>query len=984
MDTLGLVMTIGGAVAGSFVSAVHSSTTSINKLSQKVKRLNEIKIKAENLRELQRSGQKASKDIASLSRELKKAGINTRNLDSEIQKLNKQISRLEKHKQIKIKLQADQQKLKDELMGTVSSAVGLSVLTYSIKVAANFENAMNEVKVLSGATKKEFEMMKTKAKELGATTKFSASEVAAGMKYLTMAGFSASQQIKTIEPMLNLAAVANIDLARASDVASDLLGSFGMQAEDTGRMVDVLAKTITTSNSTVETLYESMKFSAPVAKQFGIEIEDLAALTGLLANAGIKGSMAGTTLRFALNRLADPTKEAQKALQNLNVSVTDQAGNMRPLPNILADIASATKNMGNAQKSAYISAIFGVSAMSGMSVLLDQGADKIKKYTKTLRQSSGFAKSAAKDMQKPLEGQLTALQSALEAVMISAGSSFLPIVTKFVTILAKGLSLVAKLNEKTHLVSIIAGFVGLFSVVKILFVATKLLGTSIRSLWTDLKILKDSFGSVLSKMRGFFSSFSQNIGSISNAIKSKISSIATSFSNLNLSAKLNALKTSFLNFATSVKTSIASAFSSATTAVKSFILSLYSYAKSAVVSAITATKTFAISLWQSAKKAVISAATSMSAYISSIFTYVATAIPAAISATASFTSAIIANTAAFLANPIGLIIAGIIALGTAIYFTIKKWDKIKDFFSSLIKKIQPIINFISKIFKNAFSPIVNLFKNIISKITSLVSIANPFKSLQNKISSVFSKSFSYVKNIISNSFSSIKNSFSALTSKLNPGKLITPFKNAFSKIKNFSSNMINSISFKSLQNKISSVFSFFKSIAKKTFSFISKLLNPVKSVFSTIKGLFSSNKDAKQTNTKPQNKPSINTISSKTITQKSITQKSYKSSVEKTKKYSKKESIITKKSYKSSVEKTKKYTQYDPAKAITPQPIPKKHTQNFYFSINLNINTTNENIQDTKSLINKIKEELIPEIKNMLSNMNQKKDLFYDDELGFV
>jgi TP901 family phage tail tape measure protein len=264
-----------------------------------------------------------------------------------------------------------------------------------------------------------FKQLKTAARDVGATTKFTAAEAAGGLDFLAMAGFNAKQAIAAIAPAAELAAVGNMDLARSTDIASDVLGAFQLKVDDSiqltknmTRVNDVMAKTITTANVDMEQLFETMKFGGPAAKAAGAEIETFSTIAAAMGNVGIKGSMAGTAMRTMFTNLAKPAKEARTLLKKMNVVVADGDGNFRDIFDILQDFNKATKDMGNKQRSAAVATVFGKRAISGVNAVLDKGADGLREYREMLEQANGTASKMAKDMNKGLGFRLKALKSA--------------------------------------------------------------------------------------------------------------------------------------------------------------------------------------------------------------------------------------------------------------------------------------------------------------------------------------------------------------------------------------------------------------------------------------------------------------------------------------------------------------------------------------------------------------------------------------------
>lgn len=326
-------------------------------------------------------------------------------------------------------------------------AVGSAVVAgigASVGVAANFEQAMARVKAVSGATEEEFGRLEATAKQLGATTQFSSAQAAEGMNYLAMAGFKTNEIIGAMPSVLNLAAAAQIDLGRSSDIVSNIMTGFGLTAEETGTAVDVLVKTMTTANTDLPQLGEAMKYVAPVASSLGLGIEETAAAIAKMSDAGIQGSQAGTSLRAALLSLANPTGQTSDAIERLNIKVTDSEGKMKPLPELIGHIAEKLEGMTDTQKTATAAQLVGTEAASGFVSLLKVGEDSLRDYTKELENSGGTAERVAKTQMDTLIGAFKEFQSAAEALGIEVGEELLPLFTEAVK---EGTGLVRMITE---------------------------------------------------------------------------------------------------------------------------------------------------------------------------------------------------------------------------------------------------------------------------------------------------------------------------------------------------------------------------------------------------------------------------------------------------------------------------------------------------------------------------------------------------------
>lgn len=316
-------------------------------------------------------------------------------------------------------------------VGTAVLAVGAGLKEASAK-AADFEKSMSRVKALSGASETDFKRLTEVAKQLGSTTAFTASQAAEGMSALAMAGFDANQIIATMPGLLDTAAAAQADLGQTADIVSNILSGFGIEAERTGEVADLLTSTFTSSNTSLESLGESMKFVAPVAKSLGQEIDDVAAAVGIMGNAGIQGSMAGTALRTTFLQLASPTGEAAKRVKELGIELTDARGVMLPLPSLIGNVQRGINNLDPSEQTELIKQLVGTEAMSGFQVLLDAGPEKIAQYSDSLKNDLGSAARIAAEQANNLEGSYTKLSSAWDGMMIAIGERLNPTIRALV------------------------------------------------------------------------------------------------------------------------------------------------------------------------------------------------------------------------------------------------------------------------------------------------------------------------------------------------------------------------------------------------------------------------------------------------------------------------------------------------------------------------------------------------------------------------
>ncbi|MDA7086515.1 phage tail tape measure protein [Pseudomonas sp. SA3-5] len=302
--------------------------------------------------------------------------------------------------------------------GAAGLATGSGILYAGARMMApglEFDTSQSKVAALTRQSKDspELQAMRAQARQLGASTQFTATDASDAQGFLAMAGFTAKAIQAALPGMLSLAKAGGAELAETADIASNILTGFNMSAAQTGRLGDVLVGTFTRSNTNLQMLGETMKYVAPVASAVGQDIETVAAMAGKLGDAGIQGSMGGTALRAILSRLSAPPKMAAKALDKLGISAKDAQGNLRDMPTVLQEIYEKTKNMGDADRQGLLKGIAGEEAVSGLQVLVKQaGSGELQKFIGTLREAQGEANTTAKVMGDNLKGDLDALNSA--------------------------------------------------------------------------------------------------------------------------------------------------------------------------------------------------------------------------------------------------------------------------------------------------------------------------------------------------------------------------------------------------------------------------------------------------------------------------------------------------------------------------------------------------------------------------------------------
>ena len=304
--------------------------------------------------------------------------------------------------------------------GLAAAGAGIAAVgAYSVNIGKEFEAQMSTVAAISGATGDDFDALQKKAKEMGATTSFSATEAGQAMEYMAMAGWKTKDMVDGIEGIMNLAAASGEELALTSDIVTDALTAFGLSAKDSGHFADVLAAASSNANTNVAMLGESFQYAAPVAGALGISAEDTSIALGLMANAGIKASSAGTALRTGLTNLAKPTKQMQEYMDLYNISMIENADGSINLRDTMVDLRSKMSELSESEQAAAAAAIFGKNSMAGWLAIVNSSEQDFEKLTAAIDNANGSAAEMAAIKLNNLEGDITLLKSAAEAFGIS-------------------------------------------------------------------------------------------------------------------------------------------------------------------------------------------------------------------------------------------------------------------------------------------------------------------------------------------------------------------------------------------------------------------------------------------------------------------------------------------------------------------------------------------------------------------------------------
>ena len=451
-----IAFAINGALAQSFKTSMQQARGTLTQYGSK---MNELKTQQKALDSALKQGVISMDSYRNA----------TARVGKELEQTAAKDAKLRKAMQNKIAADVNAKSARSDLGSTLATtAVMAAPFVGMLSKAADFEAVMSKVKAITVSDDKAMQQLTATARELGEKTMFSATQAGEAMTYLGMAGWNSQQIMAGMPGLLNLAAASGTDLARTADIVSDDLTAFGLGAEHAGHMADVFAKTSTKTNTNVEMLGETMKYAAPVAHAFGASLEETAALTGIMANSGIKASAAGTALRSGFLRLAGTSAKSTKAIEEMGLSLSeataqqeearaalaslgiamDDTNGPRKMGAIVRDLADKTKDMSKEQRLATLATIFGTNAASAWVAVIDQGPDALDQLTKELENSDGAAAAMAETMQNNARGAMIRLQSATESVAISIGGTMLPTLAELGDSLANGAAYVSKVASE--------------------------------------------------------------------------------------------------------------------------------------------------------------------------------------------------------------------------------------------------------------------------------------------------------------------------------------------------------------------------------------------------------------------------------------------------------------------------------------------------------------------------------------------------------
>ena len=662
------------------------------------------------------------------------------------------------------KISATGEKLKD--VGSNIEGAGKKLLpvtatvtalgTASVKTAADFEAAMSKVAAVSGAIGSDLEALTKKAREMGSKTKFSASEAAEAMNYMAMAGWKIEDMLSGIEGIMNLAAASGEDLATTSDIVTDALTAFGLSVQDSGHFADVLAAASSNANTNVSMMGETFKYCAPIAGALGFSVEDTAEAIGLMANAGIKSTQAGTSLRTIMTNLSGEVKICGENIGEVTVATTNADGSMRDLSDILADCRTAFSGLSESEKAAAAESLVGKNAMSGFLALMNAGEGDIAKLSGAIDNCNGAAQSMADTMNNNLEGQLTILKSQLQELAISFGEVLLPAVKSIVSFLQGFINVLNSMPDgmKQTIVTIALVAAALGPVLIII-------GKVISAVGTIMTIVPKVAG-VIKAVQGAFAAL--NATMLANPIVLIIAAIAALVAafiylwNTNEEFRqfwIN-LWENIKEIAVAVWEGLKVFFSAAWEAIRAtaetvwnaiagFFTGLWEGIKNVFTTVVNAISSFLSTAWNTIQMVATTFWTAISTFFSTIWNGIKTVVTTVVTAISTFL------TTGW--NTIKTVITTVLNAIKTVFSTV--WNAIKNVVITVINGIKNTITTVWNGIKNTVATVVNAIKTTVSTAFSAMwnGIKNTISGIYNTIKNGFTNAVNFIKNLASSAFS---------------------------------------------------------------------------------------------------------------------------------------------------------------------------------------------------------------------------------------
>ena len=717
-------------------------------------KLETLKTAAEQANTALANGDISQEQYDALQREIVETENELKNLESQA---NQSATALQK-------ISATGEKL--QTVGDTISGVGTKLLpvtgavvaagTASVKTAADFESAMSKVSAVSGATGSDLDALSAKAREMGSKTKFSASEAAEAMNYMAMAGWKTEDMLGGIEGVMNLAAASGEDLATTSDIVTDALTAFGLSASDSGHFADVLAAASSNANTNVSMMGETFKYCAPIAGSLGLSVEDTAEAIGLMANAGIKSTQAGTSLRTIMTNLSGDVKICGSSIGEVTVATTNADGSMRDLSDILADCRTAFAGLTESEKASAAESLVGKNAMSGFLALMNASDADVEKLSGAIDGCNGAAQSMADTMNDNLEGQLTILKSQLQELAISFGEILLPAVKNIVSFLQGFIDVLNSMpdgvKETIVTIALIAAAIGPVLII---------VGKVISAVGTIMTIIPKLAG-VINAAKGVIAAFNAVCAAnpyvlIIAAIIALVAAFIYLWNNCDEFRQFwidlwNGIKDAAVAVWEFLKEFFSSAWEVIKTtaetvwnAIASFFTNLWAGIQNTFTTVVNAISTFLQTAWTTIQTVATTIWTGISTFFSTIWNGIKTVVTTVVTAISTF----IQTAWTTIQTTITTILTAIQTVFTTI------WNAIKSAVTTVVNGIATTISTVWNNIKNTVTSVMNTLKTAVSNAFSSMwsGIKSTISGIYNTIKGGFDNAVNFIKNLASNAFS---------------------------------------------------------------------------------------------------------------------------------------------------------------------------------------------------------------------------------------
>ena len=625
-----------------------------------------------------------------------------------------------------------------KLLPVTAGVVGLG--TAAVKTAADFDSAMSKVAAVSGATGKDLDALRDKAREMGSKTKFSASEAAEAMNYMAMAGWKTEDMLSGIEGVMNLAAASGEDLATTSDIVTDALTAFGLSAKDSGHFADILAAASSNANTNVSMMGETFKYCAPIAGALGFSAEDTAEAIGLMANAGIKGSQAGTALRTIMNNLSGDVKICGSSIGEVTVATTNADGSMRDLSDILADCRTAFSGLSESEKAAAAESLVGKNAMSGFLALMNAGEADINKLSSAIDNCDGCAAGMAETMNDNLAGQLTILKSQLQELAISFGELLMPAIRTIVGWIQKFVDWLNSMDEGTRKVIVTIALVAA-AIGPVLIIVGKV----ISAIGTIMTIIPKLAG-VINAAKGVIAAFNAVCAAnpyvlIIAAIVALVAAFIYLWNNCE----------EFRQFWIDLWESIKEIAVAVWEALKEFFTAAWEAIKTTAVTVWNAIKDFFTGLWEGIKNIFTTVVNAISTFLTNAWNAIKNTVTTVFNAIKTFFTTIW--------NGIKSVITTVVtAIST---FLSTAWNGIKTAITMVLNAIKTVVTTVWNGIKTTITNIVNGIKNAVTTAWNNIksAVSNAANAIKNAVSNAFNAMLNGIKNVCGNIYGAVKSGF---------------------------------------------------------------------------------------------------------------------------------------------------------------------------------------------------------------------------------